>query len=313
MVEKIKITNLSKNISVELLGSEGNFILDSIDWDMPSVSMDTYRIPYQVGASLSGLTVGTRQPAITGYVIGITESSLGDTWEDYYKKQLESIEQNKLFLDSVISVYQDVLIEANGYKLKARPTQPPKYSIRQNENNDVLCFFSLGFECYGPMFYQDSKTNYLSTIEKMFHFKLIIPQETGVMFGVNKGTNNTVIDNNGDSPVGIVVTFKAATGTVKNPVVYNIETNKFIGVDGIELFRGDVLTINTETGEESVKLHRASTGEDEIAIGYLLPGSTFLKADIGKSYFAYRVDEGYERNADVSIKITEQYFNIKGM
>lgn len=50
-----------------------DFVLDSVDWDTPAVTMNTCHIPNQLGVSLNGVTVGTRKPMIAGYVVANTK------------------------------------------------------------------------------------------------------------------------------------------------------------------------------------------------------------------------------------------------
>ena len=33
-------------------GGNGRFVLDSIDWDMPTIEQETYRVPFQIGKTL---------------------------------------------------------------------------------------------------------------------------------------------------------------------------------------------------------------------------------------------------------------------
>ena len=89
MVNEIKIRNVVTNESITL-NKEGNeFILDLIDWDKPSIGMETYEVPFQIGENLLGVTVGYREPLISGYVIADMsgESLLGKTWNEYYEMQ----------------------------------------------------------------------------------------------------------------------------------------------------------------------------------------------------------------------------------
>ena len=53
-------------------GGNGRFVLDSIDWDMPTIEQETYRVPFQIGKTLEGMTVGTRKPSLVGYVVADT-------------------------------------------------------------------------------------------------------------------------------------------------------------------------------------------------------------------------------------------------
>lgn len=315
MINKVNILNLVTNKSVDIDKEGTFFILDEIDWDSPSVSMETYRVPFQVGETLAGVMVGTRKPTITGYIIADMSNldTLGMAWDEYYRIQEQMIEEKKLELDKIISVYQDVLIEANGYYLDARPTQPPKYSNSEMENNQVLCFFQLGFECHRPLFYQSSKTINLAMIINMFHFPLIIPQEEGIILGEIMRRQSINIENNGDADAGCVITISANGGTVVDPKIYNVNTGDYIGFENVTLQNGDYITITTDIGEENAIKHISKTTEDVSVVGNITEGSKFIQIQQGSSFYAYDVAEEYRNNIEVSVSFTEKYFNLRGM
>ena len=315
MINKVNILNLVTNKSVDIDKEGTTFILDEVDWDSPSVSMETYRVPFQVGETLAGVMVGTRKPTITGYIIADMSNvdTLGMTWDEYYKIQEQMIEEKKLELDKIISVYQDVLIEANGYYLDARPTQPPKYSNNEMENNQVLCFFQLGFECHRPLFYQGSKTINLATIIGKFHFPLVIPKTEKLIFGEIMRRQSMGIENNGDANAGCVIKISANGGSVKDPKVYNVNTGDYIGFENVTLQDGDYITITTDIGEENAIKHVADTAEDVSVVGSITKGSKFIQIQQGSSFYAYDVGEEYRNNIEVSVSFTEKYFNLRGM
>lgn len=314
MVDGIAIRNIVSGVEQEISFNNSVFVLDSIDWDSPSISMESYRVPFQIGQTLSGVTVGTRKPTVTGYVVADMSkiTALGKTWEEFFNEQERQIEESKLVLDKLISVYQDVIIKIGEYSLSARPTQSPKYSTEYKENNEVMCLFTLEFECYDPLFYSESKVVDLASIIGEFHFPLIIPPE-GVVFGKIMRRKSTLIENAGDSNVGCIITITAVGGQVKDPSVYNVNTGKKIVLEGVTMNDGDIITINTNVGEENVIHHVQSESKDVSLIGYVKTGSDYIQIEQGSAYYAYDVDEQYENNIEVSISYTERYFNICGM
>lgn len=314
LVDGIVIRNAVSNVEQEISSDNSVFVLDSIDWDSPNISMESYRVPFQIGQTLSGVTVGTRKPTVTGYVVADMSkiTALGKTWEEFLNEQEQQIEESKLALDKLISVYQDVIIKTGEYSLSARPTQPPKYSTERKENNEIMCLFTLEFECYDPLFYSESKMVDLASITGEFHFPLIIPPE-GVVFGKIMRRQSVLIENAGDSNVGCVITITAVGGQVKNPSVYNVNTGKKIVLEGVTMNDGDTITINTNVGEENVIQHIQSESRDISLIGYVKTGSDYIKIEQGSAYYAYEVDEQYKNNIEVRISYIERYFNIRGM
>lgn len=313
MIKNITIKNIVTNKEIEL-GYEGSFIIEEIDWDSPVISHDTFRVPYQIGVSYLGTNVGIRKPSIIGYVVMPMEEQkrINKTnWKDYYKIQEEYIEKMKLELDKVISINQDVIITANGYTLYARPTQPPKYSKSFKENNEILCMFSLGFECFKPMFYFGEKYVELAVVREMFHFPLII-SEDGVIFSEIERRKSILVNNESDVDCGCIIVIEAEGNEVINPKIYNVVTGEYLYFEGLTLNDGDILTVNTNIGEENAVVHRVETSKDESVVGTLSAGSEFLKIKQGSSYYAYDVESG-ENSINIYMKYSEEYFNIKGM
>lgn len=319
MINKITLLNTETQEEI-VLDREGSgiFILDSIDWDTPAIEQETYRVPLQIGKTLEGMTVGTRKPSVIGYVIADSDkiNPNGNTWEEYLREQQKQIEENKLQLDKVISIYQDILITAGDYHILARPTQPPKYSTDETENNEVLCLFTLEFECYNPLFYIEQKHINLSHVDGMFHFPLVLTSDKTdehVVFGEIMKRQSVACNNNGDVDVGCKIVIKASGGIVRTPKVYNVNTGEYISFYDLDLDDGDYITINTEVGEESIILHVASTGEEKSVLGNMNVESTFLKIKRGTYYYSYNVDEQYKNNLEMYIEYTERYYNIRGM
>ena len=77
------IRNIENGEEQEIGFDSPVFVLDSIDWDSPSISMESYRVPFQIGQTLSGVTVGTRKPTVKG--CGVADmgkiGALGKAWE----------------------------------------------------------------------------------------------------------------------------------------------------------------------------------------------------------------------------------------
>lgn len=312
MVKEINVLNIINNRTITI-GASGPYVLDHVNWDAPVVDPSTYRVPYQIGESLESVSIRTRKPEIRGYVISDPiENAPGMSIKEYYEKQEESITKNKTLLELAFNVFQDIVIEANGYKLKARPTTPVKYSYQESENNDVLCLFAIEVECYEPLFYRDSKNYALSAVEGMFHFPLTIPEDTGMIFGLISETNISHVINEGQAETGVIITITPTNGSIISPEIRNVYTQEFIKIEAT-IEQGDTLTISTETGEENVILHDGETGADIVYVGSVSYDSTFFKVPIGESVYTINAEQGTTGNAQVDITITEKYFNFERM
>ena len=313
MVRGINIRNVVTGESIDITKTSDMFVLDSIDWDAPAVTMNTYRTPFQVGESLSGVTIGKRFPLLTGYVVSRVEnvSLTGKTWDEYYALQEEGINQNKKILDKIFNVGEDVVITANGYMLNARPSTPVKYSTYEQENNEVICLFTVSFECFEPMFYRDSVTVDLASVSEAFEFPFEIPVE-GIIFGEIMQRQSVTIENDGDIDVGCEIIVRASGGVVEDPRIYDVYSGEFIEFSGVSLSDGDYIVITTETKEEGAIKHSLESGDVSI-VGQIVEDSTFLKIRKGSSLYTYQVDEEHQNNVEVSVSFTPKYYNIEGM
>lgn len=319
MINTITIINAVTGKEIELgNGDNGKYVLDSIDWDTPAVEQETYRVPFQIGKTLEGVTVGTRKPSLTGYVIADTKgmNPTGTTWDEYLNAQQEQINDNKQELDKVISLHQDVIIQAGEYQIVGRPTQPPKYSSDAIENSEVYCLFTLEFECYNPLFKKDSKIVHFAYTDNKLVFPLILTEDKKdeyVVFGEIAKRTSVLMENTGDVEVGAKIVISAVGGDVKNPSVYNVQTNERISFYDLTISNGDSIIINTEIGEEDIILHHGSTGKEESIIGLLTIDSILFKVLQGEYYYSYEVDETSRNNIEMYIEFTERFYNIRGM
>ena len=297
---------------VNMTSDEGNYIIDTIDWGMPAVSFNQYRVPFQVGETLDSVVVGTRVINIVGYVISTIESD-APAWDEYYEDLERDIENRKLELDKAINVNQDVIVEAGEYIIRGRPTQYPKYSANEAENNEVLCLYSIELMCYAPMFTKGEKSYIMLGVDKRFHFPLAIPKGKGVIFGVKTKTQALIIKNEGDSETGLEVIIEARKGVVLNPKIYNLQTREIIGFEGLSLDTGDRLVINTNIGEESALHYISDERKERSVIGLMTTDSTLMRLPQGTSFLMYDLQNLTLTNVDITVKFYEQYANIRGM
>lgn len=320
MIQELQIINKvnGQQLSLARDGST-QYVLDEIDWDVPSVSFSTYRVPFQIGASLSGVELGTRKPSITGYVVSRIHGGefLGKGWNEFLEAQLQDVEQKKYELNRVINPLHEIRIVVGEYFIEGRPSNAVKFSNKENENNEVLCMFTIDVDCFSPMFRLDKgKQTALAQIQPKFHFPWIL-KETGNIMGVVSNQKIINVINDGDCDIGGIVKIKAVGGTVKNPTIFNVSTQEQFMIR-LTLDDGDYLLINTRIGEESVIHHYAnylSTGKpkDENAIGDVNEGSSFLQFRQGSNLYGYSVEDGGDVFVDLTIDMDEQFLNLKGM
>ena len=289
-----------------------------MDWDTPSISNESYRIPFQIGETISSTVVGTRKPKLTGYVVSNKLIPTGTTWENYYKEQEKDIIGFKTRLNSFLNIYDDYEIIAGDYYLKCRLNEPIKYSVKESENNEVLCLFTAEFTCYNPMFFEVERSkSEFRHIDKRFHFPLTIPQETGIIIGVEELSVTKTIENTGDVKAGFIAVMKVINGEVKHPALRNLTTGEQIKVfdsvvvDSFET--EDYIVINTNNGEENIYYYDSSEEKTKDLIGEITLDSVFFQLQKGENIVMYEVDDSSTGQLEVTLYYDNQYFNIGAM
>lgn len=313
MVSEIRITNNVTSAKIVLAEVTGNYILESVDWGTPQIETQSYSVPFQIGETWLGTGIGVREVVITGHVIADLEyvQITGMKESEYYEELRHDIEEAKGNLNKVINVFQEITLCTCGYCIDGFPISPVKYSNAENENNDILCRFEILVKCYRPMFYRDPKQYRFYDVEKRLVFPLILVENES-LFGIINTQKTLKVYNEGDTEAGAEIILKAIT-VVHNPVIYKVNTNESITLQGITMAQGDTLRIITEKGEENAVLHTVSDSEDRNMIGYVTNDSTWFQFSQGETIVSYRASEGGVIDADVTVRILEKYFNIKEM
>ena len=160
--------------------------------------------------------------------------------------------------------------------------------------------------CYQPFFnaVNDLVVD-LSVVLANFEFPFDI-ESTGKEFSTIERTHECVLTNEGDVDNGVIIEMRA-TGTVTNPIIYNAETREFIGLN-YTMIAGDLITINTNVGEKSVKLQR--NGIETNIINYLKKDSTWLKIFVGDNVYTYVCDDNTEDFLNIKFIHTHQYAGV---
>lgn len=159
--------------------------------------------------------------------------------------------------------------------------------------------------CAKPYFKAASElVTQFSGIVPLFEFPFAIPA-AGVEFStIETGLRKTIL-NTGDVETGAIITL-SATGTVENPVIYNVFTRNRIALN-FTMQPSDVIVINTNPGQKSINLIRG--GLTTNILGYMTKDSTWLTLQSGDNVFTYSTDSG-EANLSVVFSTTLLYSGV---
>ncbi|HIE6633007.1 TPA: phage tail domain-containing protein [Bacillus luti] len=173
-------------------------------------------------------------------------------------------------------------------------------------NKEVFPDFLISLICHKPWWYgKEVRTDIASWISA-FEFPLEIPQETGIEIGYRQKSLIVNIINTSDNAAPVRVEFKAL-GTVKNPSILNVETQEKIVIKK-DMVAGDIITINTEKGNEYVELFR--NGETTNIFNDLtIESDAHLTIEIGDNFYRYDAELNAD-NLEVSLYYTPQYVGV---
>lgn len=137
-----------------------------------------------------------------------------------------------------------------------------------------------------------------------FHFPLVIPKDTGMIFGLKSASKIVNAYNNSNVEIGMEIRFEA-TGVVTNPQLFNIVTREYIRLIDTEMEAGEKIIINTDKRKKTIVQVKNSTEKNYIGkIDLAGEGNTFLTLRPGDNLFRYAADEG-EDNLQTTLYFRE--------
>ena len=129
-------------------------------------------------------------------------------------------------------------------------------------------------------------TNF-SEISSEFEFPFSIA-ESGIAFSEITQNIRKSIVNASDVETGVEITLYA-TGTVVNPVIYDVMRRTHMRLN-FTMLTSDTVVINTNAGEKSITLIRSGVSSN--ALGYLQQDSSWFTLLSGDNVFAYDAESG---------------------
>lgn len=273
-----KIEN--KNKEVLQITQNNNYSIDNITGLNPvNATINTIEIFGMDGASYNSSKAGIRNIVITLVI----ESPA---------------EENRINLYRHIAPKEEVTFY---YKNTKRDVKILGY-IESMENNlfENKQKVQISILCVNPYFINTKETVIdISKIEKKFTFPFVIENE--VELSRFEEDAKIYIKNEGDIENGFTISVYA-NGVVKNIVINNIATKKWIAVD-LELKTGDRLDICTEKGKKAIYLYRNNQKYNKI--NKVVEGSSWITCQKGNNKFDFTCEKGTE-NATVQIKFNSK-------
>lgn len=165
-------------------------------------------------------------------------------------------------------------------------------------------YANINLLCPNPYFMDSEETiAELHNWDKLFKFKLEIPEGTGIEFGSKNDSTAIEIENNSHIPYGLTINF-FANGEVVNPILTNTKTNETMKLN-YTLELGEQIVVTTYNNEKTIT-HIDSNGNEINITNSLVFGTKLLQAPNGVNKYVTSADEGVA-NLDCSISYYNYY------
>ncbi|MGG3888649.1 phage tail family protein [Metabacillus fastidiosus] len=166
--------------------------------------------------------------------------------------------------------------------------------------------FLISLLCPKPWWFTKEIKTDIAMWVPTFEFPLEIPEDTGIEMGYREPSSIVNINNTSDTAAPLKLQFKAI-GSVVNPSIVNVETQEMLKIERTML-PGDIITINTERGNEYVQLNRNGLITN-IFNDLSIESDPHLSIDIGDNLLRYDAEQ-FITNLEVAIYFTPQYMGV---
>jgi len=166
-------------------------------------------------------------------------------------------------------------------------------------------FFTINLVCHYPFYKGISVTEHISLINKRGYFPLVIPEDTGFVFGYRSDTLQTTFENLGDVAAGATYVLIADGGTVTNPRITHLESGRTVRIN-YPMQNGDVIRVISVPNEAAIFINGSINGMPYLEFN---PDGNFFMLDFGMNTIAYDADEN-ATNLSVSVFYDPVYLGV---
>lgn len=258
----------NKNHEKISLTNNDNYAVTHISGLNPApANINTSKLATSDGSLFNSSSVNQRNIVITVYIMRSIEKNRIALYRFFRPKEYVKI----YFSNGLRNVFIEGYVETFDGEL---------FSMSQN--------FQISIICPSPFFKaMNETTTILSNVNSLFSFPFAISNQ-GIPFSDLSEINLATVQNTGDIESGIIIDLYSI-GKVVNPVIHNVDTNEFFGLN-YTIEAGNTVRINTLKGQKSVKL--ITYGVERNLINYISENSIWLQLNTGSNLFSVTMDEG---------------------
>lgn len=274
------------------------YILKSVDWGTIKATHNSYKYVNQIGESLVGTSLGTRDITIEGWVVTQENPLIMRSLKSKLNRLINPSESFEL-------LYEE-------YTLNVTFDATVSYAKSDAENNDTLCKFQLTGVAFDPMFrYTQDEISVFATTTPMFHFPFVISRsldEGGLIFGKRSDSLIVSVLNEGDLSVGVKVVFNAK-GDLSNPQLINILTQERLQITK-NLSFGEVVEVYTSIGSKRIQGKLPSDAGWINYFQYFSLQSDWIQLQPGENLFRYDAESGLD-NLEVTMYFRPEFLEVQ--
>ena len=277
--------------------------------DKMSLEFNSIRAAYNItniqGLSPAKATINTAQAALmdggmyNSAKVNMRTINMAFTIE-------EPVEANRLNVYQVLRIKEPIKVSYKSAKLDVfidgyiESIDIGHFDKKQKATVSILC--------PAPYFKSAQEMiNELSTTNSLFYFPFYNLVGTNkVVFGLLSDVARAVVPNGGGITTGLIFEIYANSACT-NPKIFDYVTQEFIGVN-YTMQPGDLITINTLTGEKSITLTREAATIN--IFNSLMQNSKWLQLSAGGGVYVYTLDSGASNAIDVTIKHFDLYEGV---
>lgn len=292
MIEDITLLNTKTHTSIQINSQIGPYWVEKIVVGPIKGSHHTFKYLEQIGEYMDNTTLETRDVSIIAWAVDSQELPLSKA---------------KGMVNSLCSPQQELEIVFGKYRLRFYPDSSVQWSTKEGENNDLMAKFLIQGQSFSPMWglHSPIQTPIAYTVYGLV-LPLVIPLDSGLVFGVIQPTVSARIDNQGDLPMGCIINIEA-TGRVDNPQINCAETQEAFLL-GKTLEPGERVVIDTRVGSRSVT--GIVDGVEYNYMSYMSFSSNWITLALGINTLSFSSDSG-SQFLSVYVEYSPVYFEVE--
>lgn len=283
----VKLMNL--DMTKELVFDGGNYVLNEKDLGKAEINLATFQGYNQIGVKVTGRVLNSRDISIVGFILADDEKEMLD---------------KKRNLQNMASPFEDFFLVIDNYKIRVSASSSIEYAIAYYENNKYLTKFLINGVCANPCFTElYAKTIPLASWLANFRFPLTMTASSPAIMGYKLPSKMKLIDNSGETEVGMIIRIKATVDNIQNPYIKNLFTEEKLLLN-CTMAEGETIEINTNYGEKSIIQNGSTDYFYKVDLD-----SDFLQLHVGENYLEYGADTN-EEHLEIEIEFSPQYLEV---